>query len=84
MAPQTDAPRLRWHPGMTDEQLAAQLAEPPDPHVARILATAPKDLAPDEAARIARLLWPAGRAHEKSPSPLAVRGPGLSAVSSRR
>lgn len=52
-------PRRRWHPGMTDDEILARLAEArTDPAIQEILATAPKELAPDEAARIARLLWP--------------------------
>jgi hypothetical protein len=59
MAPTTAAARLRWSPGMPDEEIEAGLAVlDADPEIQAFLATAPKDLAPDEAARIARLLWP--------------------------
>jgi hypothetical protein len=49
----------RWRPDMTDDELAAELAGlRADPELTAWMAAAPRELAPNEAARVARLLWP--------------------------
>jgi hypothetical protein len=63
---------------MTDEEIRAGLArDRADPAIAAVVAKAPKDLSPGEAARIARLLWPracgspVSSVHEKTGLPAA-------------
>ena len=58
-------PQVR--PDMTDEEILAVVEQiRADPGIARVLATAPRELSPNEAARIARLLWPRDRGSSRA------------------